>query len=153
MALFRLGPRRGRRGQGHVPITLELLTKARALGVTVEAFYGGDADGRRRRPLGEYGATKVYDAGDIGGSLPGVPSAVGAGRADQGGNSPTLILFPPPTTAATSPAACRPSSTARCSPTSIGIEVDGDDRRQPRRSSAGRRSSRPSSPVTSRDFS
>ena len=51
--------------------TLELLTKARELGSTVEALYaGGDADALAA-PLGEYGATKLFviDPAD-GGNVP-----------------------------------------------------------------------------------
>src|SRR5437588_2035479 len=73
-------------------ITLELLTKARELGGTVEAFYGGaDADAVAET-LGKYGATKVY-AADPGDALPGAP--VGAAMAAQieGGNRPDLIMF------------------------------------------------------------
>ena len=40
-------------------ITLELLTKARELGDTVEAFHGGDASAVAET-LGAHGATKVY---------------------------------------------------------------------------------------------
>src|SRR5262245_63491148 len=51
--------------------TLELLTKARELGDTVEAVYSG-ADADTLAPqLGEYGATKVH-AADHGSSLSGV---------------------------------------------------------------------------------
>ncbi len=43
-----------------LPISLELLTKAREMGSTVEAFvWGGDADSYAAE-LGKYGATKVY---------------------------------------------------------------------------------------------
>ena len=51
--------------------TLELLTKARSLGGNVTAFVGR----RRAQPspaqLGEYGATKVYATGDLGGDAAG----------------------------------------------------------------------------------
>ena len=53
--------------------TLELLTKARALG-TVTAFVGGDASAIAAE-LGNYGASKVYATGDLGGKLPGVAVA------------------------------------------------------------------------------
>ena len=73
-------------------ITLELLTKARALGGTVEAFYGGgDADAIAEQ-LGKFGATKVYaaDAGDV---LQGAPVAAAMAAQIEGGNKPDLILF------------------------------------------------------------
>ena len=51
--------------------TLELLTKAREIGDTVEAVYSG-ADADTIAPqLGEYGATKVHSV-DHGSSLSGV---------------------------------------------------------------------------------
>ena len=57
------------------PITLEMLTKARELGDTVEAVYGGGDADAIAETLGAHGATKVYATGDLGGSLPGVPVA------------------------------------------------------------------------------
>ena len=73
-------------------ITLEMLAKAREIGDTVEAFYGGDA-GTVAETLGKHGATKVYATGDLGGALAGV--AVGSAMAEviKGGNSPDVILF------------------------------------------------------------
>ena len=73
-------------------ITLELLTKARALGGTVEAFYGGADGDAVAAQLGEYGATKVY-AGDPGDALPGAPVAAAMAAQIEGGNRPDLILF------------------------------------------------------------
>src|SRR4051812_49550095 len=75
-------------------ISLELLTAARSLGSTVEAFtWGGDTDAFAPE-LGKYGATKVYTAGDISQSLPG--TAVGAALAAhiQSGDGPDAILVP-----------------------------------------------------------
>ena len=76
-------------------VTLELITKARALG-DVTAFVGGDASAIAGA-LGEHGATKVYATGDLGGKLPGVAVSAamkavidGAGEADR----PGVILFP-----------------------------------------------------------
>jgi electron transfer flavoprotein alpha subunit len=77
-----------------LPVTLELLTKARELAGTVEAVtWGGDADAIAPQ-LGAYGASKVYTAGDIGSSLPGVPVAAALAAQIQGGNSPDAILIP-----------------------------------------------------------
>ena len=73
-------------------ITLELLTKARELGGTVEAFYGGaDADAVAEQ-LGKFGAAKVY-AADPGDSLQGAPVAAAMAAQIESGNKPDLILF------------------------------------------------------------
>jgi electron transfer flavoprotein alpha subunit len=72
---------------------LELLTKARSLGGTVEAWtWGSDAESYAST-LGEYGAAKVYSTGDLGGALPGVPVAAAMAAQIQGGNKPDAILF------------------------------------------------------------
>ena len=44
--------------------------------------------------LGEYGATKVHDVGDLGGALPGVPVAAAIAAAVEAGTGPDAILFP-----------------------------------------------------------
>ena len=76
------------------PVTLELLTEARTVGSTVEAVaWGGDV-ASLAGPLGEYGATTIYDVGDVGGALPGVPVAAAMAALVQGGNAPDAILFP-----------------------------------------------------------
>jgi electron transfer flavoprotein alpha subunit len=73
--------------------TLELLTKARQLGGSVEAFYGGaDADAIAPE-LGKYGATKVYTTGDLGDALVGVPVAAAMTAQIEAGNRPDLIMF------------------------------------------------------------
>ena len=71
--------------------TLELLTKAREIGDTVEAVYSGaDADAIAPQ-LGEYGATKVHST-DHGSSLSGVIGGALLAKivADE---QPDLILF------------------------------------------------------------
>jgi electron transfer flavoprotein alpha subunit len=75
--------------------TLELLTKAGALaaGGAVTAFVGGEA-GAIAGALGEYGATKVYATGDLGGKLPGVAVSAAMQAVIAGGDSPQLIMFP-----------------------------------------------------------
>jgi electron transfer flavoprotein alpha subunit len=73
--------------------TLELLTKARSLGDSVTAFYVGDASAAAQT-LGEYGASKVYSTGDLGGNLPGVAVAAAAAAVIAGGDAPDLFLFP-----------------------------------------------------------
>jgi electron transfer flavoprotein alpha subunit len=75
--------------------SLELLTKARSLadGGSVAAFVGGDASGIAAS-LGEHGATKVYATGDLGGKLPGVAVSAAMQAVIDGGDSPSLIMFP-----------------------------------------------------------
>jgi electron transfer flavoprotein alpha subunit len=75
------------------PLTLELLTKARSLGGTVEAVYAGDDADAVAGPLGAHGATKVHSTGDLGGSLAGVPVASAIAKAIEGGNGPDLVLL------------------------------------------------------------
>jgi electron transfer flavoprotein alpha subunit len=77
-----------------LPVTLELITKARELAGTVEAFtWGGDTDAVAPQ-LGAYGATKVYTTGDISSSLPGVPVAAAMAAQLGGANGPDAILVP-----------------------------------------------------------
>ncbi len=73
--------------------TLELITKARALSSNVVAFIGGDG-AAVAGPLGEYGATKVYATGDLGGKLPGVAVAAAMKAVIDGGDTPDVIMFP-----------------------------------------------------------
>ena len=96
--------------------TLELLTKARSLAGNVSAFVGGDAGGVAAA-LGEHGATKVYATGDLGGKLPGVAVSAAMKAVIDGGDTPDLIMFPQSYEGRDVMAACRSSSTARCSPT------------------------------------
>jgi electron transfer flavoprotein alpha subunit len=79
---------------GPTPLTLELLTEARSVASTIEAVAWGADAGALAGPLGEYGATTVYDVGDLGGSLPGVPVAAAMAALVEGGNAPDAILFP-----------------------------------------------------------
>jgi electron transfer flavoprotein alpha subunit len=73
--------------------TQELLTKAREIGSSVTAFVIGEADSFAAG-LGEFGATKVYATGDLGGHLPGVAGAAAMKAVIDGGDVPDLILFP-----------------------------------------------------------
>ena len=77
--------------------TLELLTKARALaeqtGGTAAAFVAGEA-GDAAATFGEYGATKVYATGDLGGNLPGVAVAAAMKAVIDSGDAPDLVMFP-----------------------------------------------------------
>jgi electron transfer flavoprotein alpha subunit len=77
-----------------LPVTLELLTKARELGGATEAWTWGPDTAAVAPVLGAYGAATVHDLGDIGGGLPGVPVATAMAAAVAGGDSPDLVLFP-----------------------------------------------------------
>ncbi|HUQ40689.1 MAG TPA: electron transfer flavoprotein subunit alpha/FixB family protein [Acidimicrobiales bacterium] len=75
-------------------VTLELLSKARELGGTVEAVtWGGDA-ATVAPELGKFGATRVLDAGDIGDSLPGVAVAAALAARIGAGEGADVILIP-----------------------------------------------------------
>jgi electron transfer flavoprotein alpha subunit len=76
-----------------LPVSLELLTKARELGGQVEAWTWGPDTAEVAPVLGAYGAVKVHDVGDIGGALPGVPVAAAMAGAIAAGAAPDLILF------------------------------------------------------------
>ena len=71
--------------------TLELLTKAREVGDTVDAVYVGDDAADLAATLGEYGATTVYAASPDG-VLNGVVGAAALGKL-VGEQSPDLVLF------------------------------------------------------------
>jgi len=79
---------------GPTPVTLELLTEARSVATTVEAVAWGSETASLVAALGEYGATTVYDVGDLGGALPGVPVSAAIAALIQGGNAPDAILIP-----------------------------------------------------------
>ena len=82
-------------GEGKpLPVTLELLTKARELAGTVEAVAWGPDTAAVAPALGSHGAAKVHDVGDLGGALPGVPVASAIAEAIKGGTSPDAILIP-----------------------------------------------------------
>jgi electron transfer flavoprotein alpha subunit len=55
--------------------------------------WGGDAAAVAAQ-LGDHGATTVYDAGDLGGALPGVPVAGAMAALMGSGTSPDVILIP-----------------------------------------------------------
>ena len=73
-------------------ITLELATKARQLGGTVEAFYAGDNAEAVATELGQYGVSTVYTV-DTGGSLQGVAVASAMAAQIEAGNGPDLVMF------------------------------------------------------------
>ena len=72
-------------------ITLELVSKARTLADTVEAFYAGDNAEAVASELGKYGVSKVYTVATDG--LQGIPVASAMAAQIEGGNSPDLIMF------------------------------------------------------------
>src|SRR5580658_5723498 len=79
---------------GPTPVTLELLTEARAVGSTVEAVAWGADAASLAGPVGEYGATTLYDVGDLGDALPGVPVAAALAALIESANVPDAILLP-----------------------------------------------------------
>src|SRR5580658_5353776 len=79
---------------GPTPVTLELLTEARSVASSVEAVAWGSETAAMAAALGEFGATTVYDVGDLGGALPGVPVASAMAELIKGGNAPDAILIP-----------------------------------------------------------
>jgi electron transfer flavoprotein alpha subunit len=76
------------------PTTLELLTQARSMASTVEAVTWGAGTADVAPTLGEYGAATVYDVGDLGGALPGVPVAAAIAELVKSGNRPDVIFVP-----------------------------------------------------------
>jgi electron transfer flavoprotein alpha subunit len=74
------------------PVSLELLTKARELATTVEAVAWGPDTASHAAVLGSHGATRVYDVGDLGGALPGVPVAAAMAAAVQGGGVDAVLI-------------------------------------------------------------
>jgi electron transfer flavoprotein alpha subunit len=79
-------------GDGVAPSTLELLTKAGALGGTVEAFHAGDGAERLAGELGRFGAATVRTTGTLGDGLVGVAAAAAMAAEIERGNRPDLIL-------------------------------------------------------------
>jgi electron transfer flavoprotein alpha subunit len=75
-------------------ITLELLTQARSMGSTTEAVAWGPDTAAVTAELGNFGATTVYDVGDLGDSLPGAPVAGAIAVLIESGNRPDVILVP-----------------------------------------------------------
>jgi len=74
--------------------SLELLTQARAMAGTVEAVAWGPDAAKAAGEVGSFGATTLYDVGDIGDALPGVPVAAAIKALVEGGNRPDVILIP-----------------------------------------------------------
>ncbi|MGC1511523.1 MAG: electron transfer flavoprotein subunit alpha/FixB family protein [Acidimicrobiales bacterium] len=72
--------------------TLELVTKARSLGDSVEVFYAGTNAAGAAAELGPFGVGKLYTV-DAAGSLLGVPVASAMAAQIESGNAPDLIMF------------------------------------------------------------
>jgi electron transfer flavoprotein alpha subunit len=80
-------------GGAPTSLTLELLTKARALGSVVEAVAWGPDVAAMAGDLGSYGASKVYDLGDLGDALPASRVAAAIAAQVEAGNGPDVILI------------------------------------------------------------
>ncbi|HEV3268805.1 MAG TPA: electron transfer flavoprotein subunit alpha/FixB family protein [Acidimicrobiales bacterium] len=72
--------------------SLELLTHARSLATNVAAITWGEG-GQLGALAGEYGASTLYDVGDLAGALPGVPVAA-AIEALSASGAPDALLIP-----------------------------------------------------------
>jgi electron transfer flavoprotein alpha subunit len=80
-------------GDKVAPLSLELLTKARALAGQVEGITWGDASGYAAE-AGAYGAGALHSVGDLGGGLPGPAVASAMAAQIEAGNTPDAILVP-----------------------------------------------------------
>ena len=74
--------------------TLELLTEARSMGSTVAAVTWGGGGDAVAAQLGEFGASTVYDTGDLSEALPGAPVAAAIAALIESGERPDVILIP-----------------------------------------------------------
>jgi electron transfer flavoprotein alpha subunit len=75
-----------------LPVTLELLTKARELAGSVEAVAWGSTTADIAPTLAAYGATKVHDVGDLAGALPGAPVGGAIAAAVAGGGVDAVLI-------------------------------------------------------------
>ncbi len=73
--------------------TLELLTFAKSLGGTLEAVAWGEDVASIAGEIGNYGATTLYNVGDLGDSLPGAPVASAIAKAVSEGSGPDVLLI------------------------------------------------------------
>jgi electron transfer flavoprotein alpha subunit len=80
-------------GDRIAPLSLELLTKARELGETVEAVTWGDG-ATYAAEAGTYGATTLHSVGDLAGGLPGPAVAAAIAAQVEAGAGPDAILVP-----------------------------------------------------------
>ena len=82
------------RGSKPTALTLELLTKACVLARRVSAVAWGPEVPTQVSALADYGATEVFDVGDIGNSLPGPPVSSAIAALFERGQKPAVLLFP-----------------------------------------------------------
>jgi electron transfer flavoprotein alpha subunit len=73
--------------------SLELLTHARSLATNVAAITWGEG-GALGALAGEYGASTLYDVGDLNGALPGVPVAAAIQALSESVGAPDALLIP-----------------------------------------------------------
>ncbi|MHB8262624.1 MAG: electron transfer flavoprotein subunit alpha/FixB family protein [Acidimicrobiales bacterium] len=76
-----------------LPASLELLTEARSIAGNIDAIAWG-AGASLASEVGEYGAARLFDVGDIGGSLPGPAVASAISGIVVGSDAPEVILVP-----------------------------------------------------------
>jgi len=74
--------------------SLELLSQARTLGSSVSAISWGADAAAHAIEAGQYGATTLYDVGDLHGALPGVPVAQAIAALVASVGAPDVILLP-----------------------------------------------------------
>ncbi|HLH46872.1 MAG TPA: electron transfer flavoprotein subunit alpha/FixB family protein [Acidimicrobiales bacterium] len=92
MALDKIWVVVDRTADGIAMVSLELLTKARELGSTVEGVTWGDADGIAAQ-AGAHGASALHTVGELTG-LPGPAVAAAMAARIQGGDAPDAVLLP-----------------------------------------------------------
>lgn len=78
---------------GPSSFTLELLAGARSLSPNVSVFTWGGEGELAAAALGSHGATRVYDVGDLGPSLPGPPVARTLAERISAGDAPEVVLL------------------------------------------------------------
>lgn len=80
-------------GDSFTSTSLEVLSQARTLSDNVSGLtWGGGAS--LAAQAGEYGATTLYDVGDLGGALPGVPVASAIAALIEREGAPDAVLIP-----------------------------------------------------------
>src|ERR1700679_481877 len=80
-------------GDSFTSTSLEVLSQARTLSDNVAGVtWGGGA--ALAAKAGDYGATTLYDVGDLGGALPGVPVASAIAALIGSAGAPDAILIP-----------------------------------------------------------
>jgi electron transfer flavoprotein alpha subunit len=80
-------------GDSFTSTSLEVLSQARTLSDNVAGVtWGGGA--ALAAQAGDYGATTLYDVGDLGGALPGVPVASAIAALIERGGAPDAVLIP-----------------------------------------------------------